>query len=146
MQQTHSHAAQHQLQDCCISNDGDAISTASTTDLTCHCHVVDGAQRRRRDGVHRASNGCVDGGVEKRALRAVVEGREELAGAVIGHAAQFALGSRILQRTEIYRAIRARAANWKHAGCVVPLICRCSVADIARALHAGSRELLALFC
>ena len=49
----------------------------STADHSCQCHVEDGARGRRRDGVYGASNGGVDGGVEKRALRAVVEGGEE---------------------------------------------------------------------
>jgi len=52
-----------------------------------YCHVVDGVRRRRR--VHGTSNGGVNGGVEKRALRAVVEGGEELADTRIGQATRF---------------------------------------------------------
>jgi len=103
-----------------------------------YCHVVDGVRRRRR--VHGTSNGGVNGGVEKRALRAVVEGGEELADTRIGQATRF-----VRTFAEIvYSAVFARAT--KPALCVYPLIRGCSIADIARALNAGSRELLALLC
>jgi len=60
-------------------DDGYTISTARVSADHTYCHVVDGARGRRCDGVHCASNGGVDGGVEKRALHAVIKGREELA-------------------------------------------------------------------
>jgi len=91
MHQVHFHAVHQQLHDCYVSDDSDAISTARVSADHTYCHVVDvdGARGRSCDGVHGASDSGVDGGVEIRALHAVVEDWEELADAGIGQAASF---------------------------------------------------------